>query len=547
MAASETNELPEQAPSQNRRRSARFLAAASMLASLVAAERFAHGVISLGHPLFAAALAVSVLTLTLWVVQLALATRRAARAASLSAKGIDAPEVPKTAHGAASSPIARMLIGVVLGLVAMLIMQLADRNGGAGHLVAVLFIVVALAFSTALSELVIHNRWRSESLAGLAGLLVTATATYPSKRPGDGLTPIYVPQPVDAVSGWLATVGGAITVAMLASGVAAKDDRLAVLSGRWNVGPLQTVRYVNLTNPTGYEEARWTFETRPGCNEFSCTYRVRRPQGRPFVLRPAGRDTWTGVMVALGDCVSTKPPYSLVRSNAYRNVIRVEFALSGANTRRALVRLESNWTRRRSVRERCGKSGNAIHEGDASLVARDTGRSVTPQPGPSAGASPATGSVPQPEHTKRRLSPSRRAADGGLHGFVQRVFNQPVSCRSTPTLPRRAKAQLKCEMGRATVVVTRLVSPTATTRFLSLRYRQAFPFAGSAGKCSSSGTLIGTWQDATGRTRGPWGARRIHGDFEVLWGYLDSATAFVARGDMRRAVAVCNVWYAHSG
>jgi hypothetical protein len=97
------------------------------------------------------------------------------------------------------------------------------------------------------------------------------------------------------------------------------------------------------------------------------------------------------------------------------------------------------------------------------------------------------------------------------------------------------------------VILTRLASAAAMERFLKLRYRQAYPFSGSAGSCSSPGTQLGTWQDSTDRTRGPWGARRTKSGYEVLWGYSDTAIALVASGSRDRATAVCNVWYSHSG
>jgi hypothetical protein len=321
------------------------------------------------------------------------------------------------------------------------------------------------------------------------------------------------------------------------------------------------VRQVDLIDTArGASPERWTLAKQPHCNEFACSYLVTSAsEGGHFVLRAAGKYTWTGRRSLSADCVNGNAPYRVMQANGYSVIELVQFSLDPASPRRASVDEMADYTARQSaLRINCNRTGSATWVGNANYAGSGHGSNnvSASQVGPGANsgvsASPITpsttsGAPARPPAAGQSVGRQRRARDQTLHAFLEAAFNQPVACRSIAQLPRTGTAQLTCSIGGETLVATRLSSQAALDDFLKLRYRQAYPFYGSVAHCSNSGIRIGTWYDSTGRTRGPWGERQIRGRFEVLWGYDDRSVAVVATGSLGRASAVCNVWYAHSG
>jgi hypothetical protein len=530
------------------------IVALSLIGALAAAVQFARGFIGLKHPVFVVASALSAVLLTIWVLHLVRAEIRAP--APRDAKG--ASDEPVQASGMTNSQGnqrgTKVLLQLTIGLAAFLVSQLADRNGGAGHPLAAILIVVGISATGILSELIIRNRWRRTTLATLDSSMATQIATYP--RGAARIARVSYAHGASASAA--TTVAGALVVALALNAFSDRSGRLTSLGGTWEIGQLVTLRDVNLADPaTGLGTETWTLAARAGCNEFRCAYNVKAADGSRFALTATGKYTWDGIRIGDAECLNAEAPYGLVVADGYKATENMTFSVDPGNSRTASVEDDAKYAVNKAGKSHgCSPQGSATYAGGTALARARGGSAVTTLgASTSAGTAPPGGSATAQQQQQQasrsvhahQLLLRRRAADSALHEFVEVRFNQPVRCASPLGLPPGGTAQLSCSDNGIAFVVTRLKSASATDAFLRLRYRQAYPFSGSAGECSASGTSIGTWSDGSGRVRGPWGVRQNHGSIEVLWGYDDSSVAFVATGPLGSALRVCNVWYSHSG
>jgi hypothetical protein len=532
------------------------VATLSVFSAFAAAVQFARGFIGLKHPVFIVACSLSGLLLGIWIAHLVLAEVNASTAVKRSKSSVASVRPSSAAsRGSRDKRIGtKLLLQLTIGLAAYLVSQLADRSGGAGPPLAAILIVVGITSSGLLGELVIRNRWRRTTLATLDAAMTTAAATYPrGASPAGAAAAGHGGQ----AAGWFAsaatTVAGALVVALLLNAFSDRSGRLVSLDGTWAIGQLATKRQVNMADPaSGLSSETWKITSLASCNEFRCGYVVKPTNGPRFVLHSTGKYTWTGARTRGAECTNEEPPYHVVVADGYQASERIKLSVDPGDYTSASIEDQATYTVNQAGKaHQCDRSGSATYAGSASLTQASGGSSVAGRGATSAGAAAqsATNTVTQPPPSDHgpQLSPQRRAADRTLHNFVEVQFNQPVGCTSTAAVPSGSTAQLACSLGGIGFVVTRLRSAGDTDAFLRMRYRQAYSFSGSAGKCSRPGTSIGTWYDGSGRLRGLWGVRQNRGHLEVLWGYDESSVAFVAAGPLGSALRVCNVWFDHSG
>lgn len=531
-------------PKRRRSRLAAALPVASLLLAFLGAVEFARGYVGVAHPVFIASTAFSGVLFLVWIAQLVQADAIASKPMMTAGAEADPaePEPP--------SRTARLLIALIIGLAAFLVSQVADRNGGAGHPVATFLIVAGITGTAMLTELATRNPWGRSMLGGEAALLATSAATYPTSSTPIRTAVAKAAQIAHRLLGSTGTIAAAVVVALGLNAFTSRGDHLMPLSGHWELGALPTVRESHEV-PGAWGAERWVLRARPGCSDFACSYTVESRGLPTFVLRSTGNDTWKGVRFTVDDCVDLTPPYRLLQTRAYNAYDHFTFMTNPTNAKLGTVRVLDDAYARSGVPRSCPHA-TGLYEGDANRVVPGRPTASTPGAG-GAGASAGSstpGSPPQPaqpKHKARQESAKQRAADASLNNFLGIAFNQPVHCRASLHPASGSVAQLVCIFGRSTLVATRLRSLAGTHAFLRLRYRQAYPFRGTAGPCSNPGTQLGTWNDSTGRTRGPWGARQFGGKFQVLWGVDDSDVALVASGPVSDASGVCGVWYDHSG
>jgi hypothetical protein len=137
----------------------------------------------------------------------------------------------------------------------------------------------------------------------------------------------------------------------------------------------------------------------------------------------------------------------------------------------------------------------------------------------------------------------RIRAEKSLQAFASNRLSRRGVCHANKSseLPPHAVAQQICKPRHYVVVFTRLRNQAKTESFIRNRFLRT-RIGRKAGRCHGS-SVLGTWHDYRGMTKGLYAFRR-HGDTAVLlWSYAARRIAVRATRHISHATDLCRYWY----